>query len=370
MKINIASTHRFHLLDLARELKKQGHDVKFYSYVPKKRCVEFGLESNDVKSITLLALPFFLFQKIFGNKSWIIKYRNIVLDYYMSFFMRPCDIYIALGTVYLHSLKSAKDKFKAKVILEWGSKHIDEQQRILKQINAPINEEYFNERSRKGYGMSDYIAISSNHVKKSFLDNNIRESKLLLNPYGVDLSMFHPTELTAPVYDIIFVGGWRLRKGCDLLIELCEKFNYSLLHVGSITDLSFPKKSNLRHIDSVNQCELVKYYSHAKVFILPSREEGLSMVQAQAVACGLPVVCSKDSGGADLRKYIDSPEYIIEAVSLTVDSLHVAVEKALGFAAMQQGIRQYAGDISHRLSWEAYGKRYNNNIETIVCKPR
>lgn len=29
MKINIASTHRFHLLDLARELSHQGHDVVF-----------------------------------------------------------------------------------------------------------------------------------------------------------------------------------------------------------------------------------------------------------------------------------------------------------------------------------------------------
>lgn len=43
MKINIASTHRFHLLDLARELEKQGHDVKFYSYVPQKDVSNLGL---------------------------------------------------------------------------------------------------------------------------------------------------------------------------------------------------------------------------------------------------------------------------------------------------------------------------------------
>ena len=43
MKINIASTHRFHLLDLARELERQGHDVKFYSYVPTKDVLNLDL---------------------------------------------------------------------------------------------------------------------------------------------------------------------------------------------------------------------------------------------------------------------------------------------------------------------------------------
>ena len=80
MKINIASTHRFHLLDLARELSHQGHDVVFYSYVPKGRCMKFGLCYENIKSFTWLVAPFFFFQKMFGNKSWITKYRNIIID--------------------------------------------------------------------------------------------------------------------------------------------------------------------------------------------------------------------------------------------------------------------------------------------------
>ena len=128
MKINIASTHRFHLLDLARELSHQGHDVVFYSYVPKGRCMKFGLCYENVKSFTWLVAPFFLFQKMFGNKSWITKYRNIIIDKYLKYFMRPCDVYIALGTVYYESFISAHKRFNAKTIMEWGSKYIDEQQ--------------------------------------------------------------------------------------------------------------------------------------------------------------------------------------------------------------------------------------------------
>lgn len=34
IKINLLSHGRFHMVDLTRELKKQGFDVKLYSFVP------------------------------------------------------------------------------------------------------------------------------------------------------------------------------------------------------------------------------------------------------------------------------------------------------------------------------------------------
>lgn len=365
MKINIASTHRFHLLDLARELSAQGHDVAFYSYVPNKRCQSFGLSKKCCHSFTWLAIPFIILKRVFPQSQMINKYWDLAMDYYMSLFMRPCDVYIALGTVYLKSLETAKHKYGAKTILEWGSKYIDEQQRILKEIGAPLNKEYFNDRSRKGYKVADYIAISSNHVKDSFEKYNFPAEKLFMNHYGVDLSMFYPTQLTEPCYDIIMVGGWSLRKGCDLIINLCKKYKYSFLHVGSIVDLPFPNIENMNHVDSVNQNEFVSYYAQAKVFLLPSREEGLAMVQAQAVSCGLPLVCSKDSGGRDLKELISNPEYIIEISDYSLESVKESIDKALHIAANQHGKRQYTGDISNSLSWIEYGKRYSNFLKRI-----
>ena len=46
------------------------------------------------------------------------------MDYYVAQTMRSCDVYIALGSVYLKSLEAAKKNFGAKVIIEWGSKHV------------------------------------------------------------------------------------------------------------------------------------------------------------------------------------------------------------------------------------------------------
>lgn len=372
MRINIAASHRFHLLDLARELDKLGHNVRFYSYVPTKRALTFGLRKECSSSLYYLMLPFLAFVKYSKRADWSTILINWILDCYLSLFMRPCDLYIALGTVYKYSFVSAKKRFGATTILEWGSKHILEQQKILTKLPGVKRQAlYFTQRSLDGYVISDYIAIPSEHVKQSFIKRGVNKVKLLQNPYGVDLSMFKPTILRTDnkdAYDLIMVGGWSYRKGCDLLIEVCRKFQFRLLHVGSIVDLPFPNNENMTHINAVNQKLLVSYYSMAKVFVLPSREDGFGMVLSQAVLCGLPIVCSKDTGGKDLQNFLNDKKWIISMKKHSVDELKNCIHEALNLARTQKGVRSYSNNDAVKLTWEAYGIRYNNNIQSLFHK--
>ncbi len=368
MKINIASTHRFHLLDLARELSALGHDVKFYSYVPTRRCESFGLDRELCHSMLWFVAPFFVAQKIVPRKyhRWIIFARNYILDLYLSIFMRHCDLYISLGVVYSKSIEVAKREYNAVTILEWGSKHLIEELKACAEADS--YPKYGIKRVLDQYNMVDYISIPSDHVLRSFLKHGVERAKLLVNPYGVDMSQFAPTRLSGS-YDIIMVGTWSFRKGCDLLTELCATYGYSLLHVGGVGDIDFPHVSNMTHIDSVDQKELRKYYSQAKVFVLPSRTEGLAMVLVQAIVCGLPIVCSRDTGGEDLKGMLSDGRWIINMQSLTVEALREGVEEALSLVAKSQNdseVRHYAqNDVDKNLSWRAYGERYDQNIKNI-----
>ena len=369
MKITIAASHRFHLLDLARELENHGHDVNFYSYVSKKRNVSFGLSEKSINSLFLLSIPFLLLVKISKNSDLSIKILHSFLDLYVSYFSPKCDLFIGLGTVYLKAFQKAK-KQGAMTILEWGSKHIDVQQEILsKTPNYKKQNPFFTRRSKLGYEIADYIAISSSHTKDSFLAKGIPNDKLLVNPYGVDLKMFFPTKLCdKDIYDLLIVGSWSYRKGADLLTKICSKHKYSLLHVGSIVDIEFPQLPNMTHIDSVDQKELVKYYEKGKVFVLPSREEGLAMVQMQALVCGLPIVCSKDTGGRDLKKFLSDEKWVIEMESFDLISLHNSIKKGLEISRQQKGIRDQSKEISQKLDWKSYGNRYQENINTAKLK--
>lgn len=367
MKINIAASHRFHLLDLAKELEALGHEVRFYSYVPTKRAIKYGLKKESSFSLFFIMLPFLGLIKLSKKPSFSLKLINWALDSYLSFFMKPCDVYIALGTVYKKSFVSAKKKYNAVTILEWGSKHIEEQQRILSLIpNVVQQDKYFINRSLEGYKLADYIAIASDHVKQSFIERGVSEQKLIQNPYGVDLSMFAPTELSSEKnYDVIMVGGWSYRKGCDLLIEYFKETELTFLHVGPIVDLSFPDRNNMTHVDSVDQKKLIDYYKKAKIFVLVSREEGLAMVQSQALVCGLPIVCTKDTGGRDLRNFLEDKKWIIELQNFTIQDLDLSIKEALILAQTQTGFRSYSTSVSDSLNWNAYGNRYNKNLEKI-----
>lgn len=158
------------------------------------------------------------------------------------------------------------------------------------------------------------------------------------------------------------VGGWSYRKGCDLIIEAIREMNCHFLHVGSLVDMDFPDEDKFTHVSPVDQKELITYYSHAKVLVLPSREEGMSLVQMQAIACGLPIVCSAHTGGYDIGKITGMTNWIFEMEEYSVKVLKKEIGKALAFS-------QTCNPKSlclKELSWAAYGKRYGDFLRRTM----
>lgn len=369
MKINILSPGRFHVCDLARELARNGHDVKFYSFVPTKRSMKFGLPKECSVSLFLPMSPFLaLTRKFFPKSQWAAKIATLFQDWLTSVVMRKCDVCIAMSGSFVRAPRKAK-KQGAVLIIERGSKHIMEQKRILDSIpsnKGKITVPYWHiPREIEDYDLADYVAVASQHVVRSMLKYGYPGKKLFVNPYGVDLSMFHPVEDVTKTYDVIMVGGWSYRKGCDLIVEAIKQSNYHFLHVGALVDMDFPNDDvRFTHIDAVDQTQLVNYYNQAKIFVLPSREEGLAMVQAQAIACNIPLVGSKDSGAEDLQKFVDKPEYITIIEEYSPSALIKAMSVAMNNAS-KPIIGGYAGNAICNLTWEAYGKRYSDFLQKI-----
>ena len=86
------------------------------------------------------------------------------------------------------------------------------------------------------------------------------------------------------------------------------------------------------------------------------------MVLSQALACGLPVVCTDRTGGEDLQEFLDDPAWITVVPHGDVSSLTNGIERALKQAQQQQGLRDFVGNARQALGWQAYGRRYGRRI--------
>ncbi len=370
IKINVCSAGRFHLLDLARELDANGFDVKFYSFITTKRAEKYGLPRGCNSSLLIQLFPFVILERIlFKRSQWARRLRKLAQDLITGIFMRKCDVIIALSGNYVYTIRKAKRNGSI-IILERGSKHILEQKKILEDINLNGNIDYVPENDVKrefiGYDIADYISIPSQHVKESFLKYDFPEDKIFINPYGVDIRMFRYIPDVAKKYDVIMVGTWCYRKGCDLLIEALSDTKITLLHVGAVGDLEFPDKNNFTHVDPVDQCELVNYYNLAKVFALVSREEGLAVVQGQAMACGMPIVCTNDTGGADLRDLLFDRKWVVVIPETNSTEILRGIKRCLELYEELTPGYNYIENAKDNITWDAYGKRYSNFIYDIT----
>ena len=272
-----------------------------------------------------------------------------------------CDVFIGMSGLILEAARFAKNKFGARIYVERGSRHIVSQARILEQTGGQSPNGLAIERELASYKLADRIAVASAQVVDSFLEEDPSLApKLFTNPYGVDLEQF-PQRKTIPSGPptVLFVGGWTYRKGADVLSAAMEQLpGARLIHVGGGGDVSFPVSERFVHYDPVPQWRLSEFYAQAHVFAIASREEGLALVQLQALASGLPLVCTDRTGGADLSL---TPGWPLESELLNgdVNLLAEAISSTLAdkLSPLAESDRQI-------LSWRGYGLRYARELDS------
>ena len=120
---------------------------------------------------------------------------------------------------------------------------------------------------------------------------------------------------------VLFLGRLEARKGvyvlCDAIPDIIRRMPMTrFLLVGRDTNtspnggsvksyLSEEAKGrgfvdNLVFIEFLSPDELITLYSTCDVFVLPSLQEGFSMVILEALACGKPIVATSAGGASDI----------------------------------------------------------------------
>lgn len=373
MKVNIAVVGRFHAFNLAKELQKQGVLNQLCTTYPKAITARWGIDTALIKSEIFLEflrrftnkIPFFSnnFLNTFVKKQHA---KNSIKD------LKECDIFIGWSGSSLETLIEAKKLGKI-TILERGSSHYNYQMQILSETNESFLPNYDSwQRELLEYQLADYISIPSSFVKRTFIENGISENKLIVNPYGVDLDEFKQIEKKDDVFRIIFAGSGSFRKGYHLLLQAFNELNLKaceLWHLGSVQDEMKPyldkyKTDKLILKGHHPQNKLFEFYSQGSVFVMPSLEEGMAMVQFQAMSCGLPLICSTNTGGDDLITQDGDEGFIIPIKDVQ------AIKEKILYLYNNQDIAKKMGQRAKKrvmsgFTWEDYGQRYLKNINKI-----
>lgn len=375
LRIAIASAGRFHVLDLARELDALGHEVRFHSYVPRRRAERFGLPARAHVGLLGRVWPWVGLQHVFPRMARERVEAGLwrALDRALEATLAPCDVLIAMSGMYLDALEGARRRFGAKIVLVRGSKHILAQDEILARTPGAERPSRLSiERELAGYSLADMIAVPSRHVARSFEFDTVNFPKVVVNPYGVDLDQFPqaPPKTASSDLVFLFVGTWSLQKGCDLLegaIRADKRF--SLIHVGSLGDLTFPSDSpQFVRFHKVDQRELKKFYAMANALILPSRQDGFGLVLTQALASGLPVLCTDATGGDDVRWTDALSDRIITVPSESMQALQRGLSELASRLLHGPPFMELADIDRACLSWRGYAKRYVANISALLEK--
>jgi glycosyltransferase involved in cell wall biosynthesis len=378
MRIAIATFGRFHVLDLARELLDQGHDVRFYSYVPRARAARFGLPAHAHVALLpymfpLVALSYVIRRQPF--RDWVDRAIHWTADIVASRRLAPCDILIAMSGAYQRTTRRARE-LGAKVVVERGSRHILSQKEILEEVrrySAQVQTvpDWVVPRELASYEAADMIVVPSKHVETSFIERGIDRTKLFRCPYGVDVTAFRERRRSRlEEKTILFVGTWSYRKGADTLTLAAEHLTQQgirLLHVGPQGDAPIPATIGFERIGFVDQEQLPDWYNQAAVLVLPSREEGLALVLPQAIACGCRVVASTRTGAEDLKELLGGTDAIEIVPPDDVQALVAAIVRQLDRGSVESHTPDAADPrLRRQLGWSRYGAAYSERLMQLV----
>jgi glycosyltransferase involved in cell wall biosynthesis len=385
MQITQAVFGVFHHFELAHQLHRRNHLRRIYSTWPWARLKREGLPREFVRTFPLIHTTDYLLRQTgfypAALEGRFNQWGSDTFDAWLRRRIEPCDALIAISGAGLTTGPLVQSR-GGKFICDRGSTHqrfqfevmTEEHRRWRLPYTAPPA--HIVRREEAIYALADAITVPSNVARRSFIAMGIAPEKVHVIPYGVRLDKFTPTEPPpTDSFQVLFAGQISLRKGIPYLLEAFARLRHPRKHLtlaGSVQNdlrplLATLPTENVTFTGSISQPELARLMSRSHVLVLPSVEEGLALVQGQAMACGCPVVATAATGAEDL--FTDGVEgFIIPdrdtgALALRLQQLadNPDLQQQLSAAALAR-VQQIGG-------WDRYGDQWDRLLHSLTGIP-
>jgi|SRR5579871_978187 len=373
----------FHHFELARELERRGHLSTIYSTFPWLRVKREGLPREKVQTFPWLHVPEILLRQRGVRGEWMydqLGYANaLAFDEWTLRRIPECDAFIAISGAGLKTGIQVQ-RMGGRFICDRGSTHIRYRAELVEEehLRWGVPEGSQNDprdlaREEEIYERADALTVPSSYSARTYVERGMSAEKLHVLPYGVLLDRFRkvgdpPTDR----FEVLYVGRVSLPKGFPYLLEAFARLKVPNKHLTVIGAMQSEMKGVLAKLPTesvtftgpIPQLELKDRMSRSHVMAMPSLDEGMALVQGQAMACGCPVIATTNTGAEDL--FTDGVEGFIVPIR-DPDALSDRMQQVADDNSLQQRMSEAAlARVRGLGGWQQYGDAWEQLLREMT----
>ena len=242
-----------------------------------------------------------------------VRNARVEFDAYAARELPQADHLMAFNRQALAQFRTARARGYSSVALVTGSPHLRRvaRQHALAYAQYPLERSfgtYVVKRYLTEYEEADRIYVASRYTWDSFLEHGVPEEKLALFPLTPDPRYAPaPERADSPTFEVVYAGSLSVAKGVPLLIDAFRRLDQPDLRLTLIG--SWKTRAMRRFVEAATAHDgritagpgdPLAAFQRARLCVHPTYEDGFAYAPAEALACGVPVLVSADTGMKEL----------------------------------------------------------------------
>lgn len=226
-------------------------------------------------------------------------------------------------------------------------------------------------RIERELDLADLVLVPSLLKSRQMEEWGVRSERLRVVPYGVDPDRFTSDVGPRSAGDprLLFVGQMSYRKGVPSLIAAARGQAVELTLIGPIVQPEILERlpPNVTYVPTVSPAELNTYFHGSDALVLPSLEDAFGLVVAEALAAGLPVITTTQTGASEIVGEGDG--WIVDAGDPS--ALRVALRSVPPLSSVERSARgaRFRKERSGQ-TWAAYAAGVDEAIDDVIRSRR